>query len=141
MTAVVVIVLAAVLSVPVVAAVLVSVASRREDREWTLAGPAPGPARMAARRIVAFHSEGMDWLSAAGARRNRPAGPGHQPGTSRRPRPETATRPGRDEVTRAAARPRIPAAARRASRHSPAARALPAAAGVAAVCARSSFPK
>jgi len=69
MMAVAVIVLAAVLSVPVGAAVLVSVASRREDREWTLAGPAPGPARMAARRIVAFHSEGMDWLSAAGARR------------------------------------------------------------------------
>jgi hypothetical protein len=76
--AVTVIALACVLSVPAAAAVLVSVASRREDREWTLAGPAPGPARAAARRIVAFHSEGTDWPAAAGARRTRPASAGHQ---------------------------------------------------------------
>jgi hypothetical protein len=62
-----VIALALVLSVPVAAAVLVSVASRREDREWTLAGPASGPAATAARRILAFHSEGTDWP--AGGRR------------------------------------------------------------------------
>jgi hypothetical protein len=90
-----VIVLAAVVSVPVAAAVLVAVASRREDREWTLAGPAHGLVQMAARRIVAFDSEGMDWLTAAGPRRIRPAAAGYRPGTSRRPRPETAARPGR----------------------------------------------
>jgi hypothetical protein len=110
MMAVAVIVAAAVLSVPAVAAVLVSVASRREDREWTLAGPAPGPVRMAARRIVAFDSEGMDWLSAAGARRIRPAGPGYRSGTSPGPRSEAAARPGRP--VRIAAFPGCPCAPR-----------------------------
>jgi hypothetical protein len=71
--AVIALALAVVLGVPVAVAVLVSVASRREDREWTLARPAPGPARAAARRIVAFHSEGTDWPAAAGVRRSRPA--------------------------------------------------------------------
>ncbi len=47
---------------PIVAIVLVSVASRREDAEWTLNGSAPpGPARAAARRVVDFHSEELEW--------------------------------------------------------------------------------
>jgi hypothetical protein len=139
MMAVAVIVLAAVVSVPVVAAVLVSVASRREDREWTLAGPAPGPVQLAARRIVAFDSDGMDWLNAAGVRRIRPAAPRYQSGTSRRPSPEAATPPGR-----AAARPHIPPAAPRASGHPAAVPALPAARSCRHGrdgCARSPFPK
>ncbi|MGO9082760.1 MAG: hypothetical protein ACLQDY_27650 [Streptosporangiaceae bacterium] len=53
---------ATVLSVPILAAVLVAVASRREDRAWSLSGPARGPLRAAARRIVGFHSEGIEWL-------------------------------------------------------------------------------
>jgi len=105
--AVTVIALALVLSVPVAAAVLVSVASRREDREWTLAGPAPGPARAAARRIVAFHSESMDWPATAGVRRIQPASapeaavralrPQHSPtgpGAGLPPGPESRLPPG-----------------------------------------------
>jgi hypothetical protein len=139
MMAVAVIVLAVVLSVPVVVAVLVSMASRREDREWTLAGPARGRGQMAARRIVDFHSEGMDWLNAVGARRIRPAVPRYQSGISRKPSPDTATLPGR-----AVARPRIPPGAPSAWGHSPAVRAFPAACGCRrgrSGCARYSFPK
>ena len=47
---------------PIVAIVLVSLASKREDAAWTLNGaPAPGPVRAAARRIVDFSSEEMVW--------------------------------------------------------------------------------
>jgi hypothetical protein len=96
MVAVAVIALAGVLSMLAVAAVLVvSAASRREDREWTLAGPPPGPAQGAARRITGFYSEDTDRLRAVGARRIRPAAPRYQPGTSRRPRPEAAVPSGR----------------------------------------------
>jgi hypothetical protein len=95
-TAVTIVILAAAVSVPLVAAVLVSVASRREDRDWTLAGPPPGPARTAARRIVAFHSEGMDWVTIAGVRRPGPAVPGYQrgPGHDLGDLPGAGSRPG-----------------------------------------------
>jgi hypothetical protein len=57
-------------SVPVIAVVLVSVASRREDREWTLAGPPPGPGSVIARRIVGFHSRGIEGLLQIGRSRD-----------------------------------------------------------------------
>jgi hypothetical protein len=85
-TMAVAVILAAALGMPFAAAILVGAASRHEDRECTLAGPAPGRAAAAARRIVAFHSDPADWVSAAGPRRPRPAGPRWQPGDSRVPR-------------------------------------------------------
>jgi len=48
-------------STPLVAAVLVSFASRDEDSAWTLGGPPSGPLQAAARRIVAFHARGVEW--------------------------------------------------------------------------------
>lgn len=57
MEAVVFMVLLAVVGAPVGAAVLVSVASRREDRRWSLGGTAPGRLEAVARWIVDFHSE------------------------------------------------------------------------------------
>ncbi len=48
--------------VPIAAAVVVTVASRREDADWTLNGAAaPGPARGLARQILDFHSEVPEW--------------------------------------------------------------------------------
>lgn len=47
----------AVSGTPIIAAVLVSMASRREDSEGTLGGSAPGPVRAVARLILAFHTE------------------------------------------------------------------------------------
>lgn len=50
---------AAAASAPLVAIVLVSVASRREDRAWSLDGPARGPVEEIARCIVDFRSAGQ----------------------------------------------------------------------------------
>jgi hypothetical protein len=56
-------VVAAVLtSVPIIAIALVSVASRLEDRDWTVAGPPPSSAQILARRIAGFHADGIAWL-------------------------------------------------------------------------------
>ena len=56
-------VIAAVLtSVPIIAIALVSAASRREDRDWTVAGPPPSTAQTLARRITGFHATGIEWL-------------------------------------------------------------------------------
>jgi len=64
-------VIAAVLtSVPIIAIALVSVASRLEDRDWTVAGPPPSTARTLARRIVGFHAGGIEWLLHAGRGRD-----------------------------------------------------------------------
>lgn len=56
---------AVVVSAPIVAAGIVAVGSRREDRGWTLGGPPPAPVEAAARRIVGFHTSGIDWLPPA----------------------------------------------------------------------------
>ncbi len=62
-------------SVPIIAAVLVSVASRREDHVWTLAGRAPGLIALVARRVLGFHARGIGWLRhARGPDRSCPPG-------------------------------------------------------------------
>jgi hypothetical protein len=61
--------------VPLILVALVSVASRCEDRAWTLTEPAPGAARSAARRLVGLRSRNAEWLQQAGRRdRRRTAG-------------------------------------------------------------------
>jgi hypothetical protein len=47
---------AVVVAVPIVAAVLVTVASLREDSARSLAGRPPGPATAAARRLLCLHT-------------------------------------------------------------------------------------
>lgn len=64
--------------VPIILAALVSVASRREDRAWTLTEPAAGAARSAARRLVGLRSRNAEWLQQAG-RRDRRHGVGQPP--------------------------------------------------------------
>jgi hypothetical protein len=54
-------VIGVVVSMPIVATVIVSVASRREDKAWSLRDPAHGVVQDAARRIVDFHSESRGW--------------------------------------------------------------------------------
>ncbi len=44
-------------STPIAGAIIVSIASRREDRDWTLGETAVGPVQMVARRILGFHTE------------------------------------------------------------------------------------
>jgi|HubBroStandDraft_2_1064218.scaffolds.fasta_scaffold03484_3 hypothetical protein len=53
-------------SAPIIAAVLVSIASRREDHAWTLAGQAPGIIALATRRVLGFHARGIGWLQRVG---------------------------------------------------------------------------
>jgi hypothetical protein len=61
------------LCVPLILVVFVSVASRREDRAWTLTEPAPGTARSAARRLLGLRSRNAEWLQRAGRRDRRAA--------------------------------------------------------------------
>lgn len=64
-------VIAAVLTgVPIIAITLVSMGSRLEDHNWTVAGPSPSIAATLARRIVGFHAEGIEWLLHAGRGRD-----------------------------------------------------------------------
>jgi hypothetical protein len=56
-------IIAAILTgLPITAIALVSVASRLEDRAWTIAAPPPSPVQALARRVVGFYSEGIEWL-------------------------------------------------------------------------------
>jgi hypothetical protein len=76
-------------STPIAAAVLVSIASRREDRDRSLDDPSVGQVQIVARRIVGFHTDNhkrrslqrvpADQLAASRSRR-RPVEP-----SSRRP--------------------------------------------------------
>jgi hypothetical protein len=69
---------AAVVSAPIGAAILVSIASRREDTRWSLDRPAQGPISATARRIVDFHSELAEWPRPRGmARPARDLQPSH----------------------------------------------------------------
>jgi hypothetical protein len=54
---VIVFILAVVVSMPIAAVVLVSIASRREDSAWSLAEAPRGAGQAAARRILDFHTE------------------------------------------------------------------------------------
>jgi hypothetical protein len=56
-----------IVSMPIVAIVLVSVASKREDAAGTLGGPAEGGIQIAARRVLDFHSD-LNLRPATGAR-------------------------------------------------------------------------
>jgi hypothetical protein len=59
--------------VPLILIALVSVASRREDRAWTLTEPASGAARSVARRLLGLGSRNAEWLQMAGRRDRRRA--------------------------------------------------------------------
>jgi hypothetical protein len=54
-------VIAGLVSLPMLAALVVSVASRREDGNWSLREPARGALTAVARRIVAFDADSIDW--------------------------------------------------------------------------------
>jgi hypothetical protein len=63
MVLVLLVVLTALGGAPCAVLVLVSLASRQEDRARTLTGPAPGMAAAIARRILGFHARGVGRLS------------------------------------------------------------------------------
>ncbi len=48
-------------SAPIFAALVVSVASHREDRNWSLDQPPRGLVELIARRIVAFNADSIVW--------------------------------------------------------------------------------
>jgi Na+-transporting methylmalonyl-CoA/oxaloacetate decarboxylase gamma subunit len=62
---------AIVLCVLLILVALVSVASRREDRAWTLTEPASGAARSVARRLLGLRSRNAEWLQQAGRKDRR----------------------------------------------------------------------
>ena len=61
MIIVLIVVVGIAVSVPLVAAGLVAIASRREDSAWSVNEPPSGPVAAAARRVVGFRAEGIDW--------------------------------------------------------------------------------
>ncbi len=68
-------VIAVVVSMPIIAAVLVSVASRREESARSLCEPAPGVVQAAARRIVGFRSQEPGWPLPKSRDQRRPGAP------------------------------------------------------------------
>lgn len=48
-------------SAPILSALIVAVASRREDRSWSLDQPARSLVESVARRIVAFNADSIVW--------------------------------------------------------------------------------
>jgi hypothetical protein len=60
--------------VPLAAAVLVTVASRREESARSIAGRAPGPLERAARRLLAFQATGIGRPAGRPRPRPRPHG-------------------------------------------------------------------
>jgi len=75
---------AVVVAMPMMAALIVTIASRREDARWSLGGPARSSLEAAARRIVAFDADSIEWprskaQAQAAAARREPAMllPGH----------------------------------------------------------------
>jgi hypothetical protein len=61
MIAVLIGIAAVIVGSPIAAAVIVAVASSREDRNWSLGRPASRPMDALARRIVAFDADSIDW--------------------------------------------------------------------------------
>jgi hypothetical protein len=53
--------IAAVVSIPIAAAFVVSIASHREEAAWSLGGPPRGLIDAIARRIVGFHNDSIIW--------------------------------------------------------------------------------
>lgn len=68
-------IIAAVVSVPIVAVAIVSIACRREESAWSLGQPARGPVEAAARRILDFHTEDPAWPQPRHCRQTVPAAP------------------------------------------------------------------
>jgi hypothetical protein len=58
---IVIFLIAALVSAPIGAAIVVSIASITEDRRRSLGRQARGPVERAARRLVDFHTETADW--------------------------------------------------------------------------------
>lgn len=65
----------AVVSMPIVAIVVVSMASRREEAAWSLGEPVQGTVQTAARRLLDFHSEDPSWPRPRNCGPARPAAP------------------------------------------------------------------
>jgi len=61
MIAMVIGIAAVVVSAPIVAAIIVAIASRREDKHWTLDQSARTPLEATARRIVALDVDSIKW--------------------------------------------------------------------------------
>lgn len=59
----------AALAIPIIAMLLVSVASRREESAHTLSGHAPGPITSAARQLLAYRAQTSRAVSSGQARR------------------------------------------------------------------------
>lgn len=87
-------VLAAVVSTPIVATVVVSMASRREDADMSLGGPAQGMVQAAARGLLDFHSDDPAWPMPKNCGQIRPAAP-----VLRSVADGSVARPGRSTVT------------------------------------------